>query len=375
MKLRFTTHKHIKLCLALAGSLPWVSGSAIAANQNELSGVKNEISHQQRQISSQSKQLDQLQAELKKQELAISSLNRTIANQESTRDQANQKLTDIERQIASLTDKESEQKTQLEALVKSYYLMEKAKDATHILRPSESEDRISQYFQYLAASRAQALAALEDTQQRLSEQQQAAKREQQRLDKAIAELKQKRQALASTRSSRQSTIKSIKGKIHQGQSYLNELKKNEQRLKTAIAEAKRRSQVAMDGLSRQKGRLPWPIQGRLLHRYGTLQSGEIRWKGIVIAAQYQQKVSAVYSGTVVFADYLRGYGLVVLIDHGKGDMTLYGYNQTLMKKAGDKVQAGDTIALAGDTGGQSQPSVYFEIRRNSQANNPLNWLK
>jgi septal ring factor EnvC (AmiA/AmiB activator) len=86
-------------------------------------------------------------------------------------------------------------------------------------------------------------------------------------------------------------------------------------------------------------------------------------------------VNAVYPGTIVFADYLRGYGLVVLLDHGKGDMTLYGFNQTLLKKEGDKVTAGEAIALAGDTGGQSQASVYFELRRNSKTYNPSSWLK
>ncbi|QSA18843.1 peptidoglycan DD-metalloendopeptidase family protein, partial [Vibrio furnissii] len=102
--------------------------------------------------------------------------------------------------------------------------------------------------------------------------------------------------------------------------------------------------------------------------------GQIDWKGLVIDANYGQPVKAVYPGTVVFAEYLRGYGLVVLLDHGKGDMTLYGFNQTLMKKEGDKVAAGETLALAGDTGGQSRPALYFEIRRNSKAENPRTWL-
>ena len=95
---------------------------------------------------------------------------------------------------------------------------------------------------------------------------------------------------------------------------------------------------------------------------------------MVIDANYGQSVKAVYSGTVVFSDYLRGYGLVILLDHGKGDMTLYGFNQSLLKKEGDKVSAGETIALAGDTGGQPQASLYFEIRRNSKTQNPKGWL-
>jgi septal ring factor EnvC (AmiA/AmiB activator) len=96
---------------------------------------------------------------------------------------------------------------------------------------------------------------------------------------------------------------------------------------------------------------------------------------MVISADYEQPVKAVYSGKVVFADYLRGYGMVILLDHGKGDMTLYGYNQTLLKTEGNKVKAGETIALAGDTGGQPQASLYFEVRRNSKTQNPKSWLQ
>ncbi|ERB63492.1 hypothetical protein N779_20545 [Vibrio coralliilyticus OCN008] len=130
----------------------------------------------------------------------------------------------------------------------------------------------------------------------------------------------------------------------------------------------------MDGLAKRKGRLPWPLKGKILHNYGSRQTGQINWKGMVIDANYGQSVKAVYSGTVVFSDYLRGYGLVILLDHGKGDMTLYGFNQSLLKKEGDKVSAGETIALAGDTGGQPQASLYFEIRRNSKTQNPKGWL-
>ncbi len=158
-----------------------------------------------------------------------------------------------------------------------------------------------------------------------------------------------------------------------------ELQRNETRLKAEIAKAEkaareRRNAIPMDGLAKRKGKLPWPIKDKVLHNYGSRQTGQINWKGMVINAKYGQQVKSVYSGTVVFAEYLRGYGLVVLLDHGKGDMTLYGFNQALLKKEGDKVKAGEAIALAGNTGGQTRPSLYFEIRRNSQAQNPKSWL-
>ena len=118
----------------------------------------------------------------------------------------------------------------------------------------------------------------------------------------------------------------------------------------------------MDGLAKQKAVFLGQLRGQF-YNYGSRQTGQINWKGMVINAAYGQAIKAVYSGTVVFSvDYLRGYGLVILLDHGKGDMTLYGFNQSLLKKEGDKISAGETIALAGDTGGQSKASLYFEIR-------------
>ena len=117
------------------------------------------------------------------------------------------------------------------------------------------------------------------------------------------------------------------------------------------------------------------MKGSVLHNYGTKQRGELRWKGMVIAKDSGSKVNAVYPGKVIFADWLRGYGLMLAIDHGKGDMTFYGYNQTLLKKVGDTVQANEAIALVGDSGGKSRSGLYFEIRRKGTPTNPRTWLK
>jgi len=96
---------------------------------------------------------------------------------------------------------------------------------------------------------------------------------------------------------------------------------------------------------------------------------------MVIAQSSGRQVKSIYSGKVVFADWLRGYGLMMVIDHGKGDMSFYGYNQTLLKKVGDNVRASEPIALVGDSGGQERSALYFEIRRKGAPTNPKSWLK
>jgi septal ring factor EnvC (AmiA/AmiB activator) len=237
------------------------------------------------------------------------------------------------------------------------------------------QDRISQYFQHLAQARAEAIEQLTATEKQLEQKNKQLLQERQKVSALLANQKQKKSQLTRSQKQRARTVQNIKHSITSDKQYLAELQRNEMRLKSEIAKAAKRNSVPMDGLARQKGRLPWPVKGSVLHSYGSRQSGQVVWKGMVISADYEQPVKAVYSGKVVFADYLRGYGMVILLDHGKGDMTLYGYNQTLLKTEGNKVKAGETIALAGDTGGQPQASLYFEVRRNSKTQNPKSWLQ
>ncbi|MEF1226013.1 peptidoglycan DD-metalloendopeptidase family protein [Vibrio fortis] len=353
--------------------------STHAASQGELKGVKSEISRQQQALSSQQKKLDSLQANLKKQELSIASLEKGIKESKKQLATANANVQQLNNKIQALTTQKQVHTQKLEQLIQTYYMTRRAKASSHILNTGVEEDRISHYYQHLAKARTTTIKAIEQTQAELEESQRLRKAEQEQIASLLKQQTTKRDQLAKTQAQRKKTVGSIKKSISGDQNYLAELQRNETRLKAEIAKAEkaareRRNAVPMDGLAKRKGKLPWPIKGKVLHNYGTRQTGQINWKGMVINASYGQQVKSVYSGTVVFAEYLRGYGLVVLLDHGKGDMTLYGFNQALLKKEGDKVKAGETIALAGDTGGQSRPSLYFEIRRNSQAQNPKSWL-
>ncbi|MFC1237773.1 murein hydrolase activator EnvC family protein [Vibrio sp. F74] len=346
------------------------------ASQDELTGVKSEISRQKNAVTSQQKELNKLQKALKKQELSISSLGSDIKETQNQLKKSNQNLDQFKQQKTELEQKKQEQQNTLEELIKTYYITKRNNDVGAMLNQgkSDEQDRISQYFQHLAKARSKTITALDATRKKLDEKNTQLVQEQKQIEALLAQKTKKRDALASSQNQRKKTVGKIKGNISNDKNYLAELQRNETRLKSEIAKAAKRNTVPMDGLARQKGKLPWPLKGRVLHSYGTKQSGQVNWKGLVIDAKYEQPVKAVYSGTVVFAEYLRGYGLVVLLDHGKGDMTLYGYNQTLLKIEGDKIKAGETIALAGDTGGQPQASLYFEIRRNSKTQNPKSWL-
>ena len=125
-----------------------------------------------------------------------------------------------------------------------------------------------------------------------------------------------------------------------------------------------------------KGKLQWPAPGKLLNSFGSKRKGNsLKWQGVKIGANAGNEVQAVHTGKVIFADWFRNLGLLVILDHGGGYMSLYGYNQSLLKKQGDWVLAGEPIALVGDSGGQTTPGVYFEIRHRGKPLNPVLWCK
>ncbi|MBA1241292.1 murein hydrolase activator EnvC family protein [Pseudomonas japonica] len=125
-----------------------------------------------------------------------------------------------------------------------------------------------------------------------------------------------------------------------------------------------------------RGKLPWPVDGRLLARFGDTRGDErTRWDGVMIGAAAGTAVRAVHGGRVVFADWLRGAGLLVILDHGDGYLSLYGHNQTLLKSAGDVVKAGEAISTVGTSGGQDTPALYFAIRQQGRATDPAQWCR
>ncbi len=123
-----------------------------------------------------------------------------------------------------------------------------------------------------------------------------------------------------------------------------------------------------------QGKLRWPTRGRLGKRFGTRRgSGGLKWRGVMIEAAEGGDVRAVSQGRVAFSDWMRGFGLLVIIDHGDGYMSLYGHNQALYKEVGEWVDTGEVVALLGASGGQAESGLYFELRHKGQPINPVRW--
>lgn len=361
------------LCLAF-------SAPTLSANQQQLEGVKQEISRQQSQLGSKQKKINALQQSLKQQELAIAATAKKIHQAEEQVTRLAGSIQTLQQEQQALLQQQLGQQEMLKTLLNTHYRQGKSSQLATLLSGMDQNrlDRMTVYAERLSQARAHTLdeLAATKTELQLKTHQLSQQREQQQA--LLTQLTDEKRRLEREQSKRQKTVRSIQSQLHSDTRYLSELKNNEKRLVKEIAKAKAAAKaarrVAMNGLAGQKGKLPWPVKGNIRHRFGSPQQGELRWKGLVISKPKGSQVTAVSGGKVVFADWLRGYGLMVAIDHGKGYMSFYGYNQTLLKKVGDPVRPNEAIALVGDSGGQEKPALYFEIRRKGTALNPQGWL-
>nr|VFK33848.1 MAG: Septal ring factor EnvC, activator of murein hydrolases AmiA and AmiB [Candidatus Kentron sp. MB]VFK76437.1 MAG: Septal ring factor EnvC, activator of murein hydrolases AmiA and AmiB [Candidatus Kentron sp. MB] len=177
---------------------------------------------------------------------------------------------------------------------------------------------------------------------------------------------------------RKETLAKLSLEINRDDQRLARYQQDKNRLEKLIRDLRSAARHAPNQQSfrRFKGRLRWPTAGSIRHRFGTKRSlGNLTWQGVWIAGKAGQSIHAVSHGRVVFADWLRGFGLLLIIDHGDGYMSLYGHNRSLYKKTGDLIASGDVIASVGNSGGNTDNGLYFEIRHQGSPQNPNHWCK
>jgi septal ring factor EnvC (AmiA/AmiB activator) len=242
--------------------------------------------------------------------------------------------------------------------------------------------RVLTYYRYFNQARTERIAALETTLSRLDTLGQQIRDQSRELELLRASQREQKTALETSRARRAELLASLNREVHGRTQEIERLRADEKRLeqlieglKTVLPEAPL-PRGAGAHFASLRGRLPLPTRGRILARYGSQKNvGNLKWRGLFIAGQEGQNVIAVFPGRVVFADWLRGFGLLLILEHGDGYMTLYGHNQSLHKGVGDWVEAGEVIASLGSTGDVTQPGLYFEIRYNGEPRDPLIWCK
>ena len=240
--------------------------------------------------------------------------------------------------------------------------------------------RVMAYYDYFNQARIEQLTLIQGLITKLQETEADLISETNRLEELQAKELQQQDALKQAQLARYEVVKALTAKISSKDQELGGLKKNEHQLKSLMQRLQQELSPPAEAVSHKpfrslRGRLPWPSKGKLVARFGTSKGAGLRWDGVVIAGQEGQEVQAVHHGRVAFAEWLRGFGLLLIIDHGNGYMSLYGHNQSLFKEAGDWVEAGETIALVGSSGGRLKAGVYFSIRKKGKPVNPKRWCK
>ncbi|WP_207060840.1 murein hydrolase activator EnvC [Motiliproteus sp. SC1-56] len=239
--------------------------------------------------------------------------------------------------------------------------------------------RMLTYYEYLGRARLQAIEEYEATLAGLNQVESDLEARQLQLEGELAQLQQRSASLQAQRKQREQALAALQRDMRGDQTRLGQLKANSERLQNVLEELRRAldlNELQLDDKTfvQRKGALAWPAQGPVAEHFGARNSLGVKADGMLIAAKAGSPVRAVHHGRVVFADWLRGFGLLLIVDHGGGYMTLYGHNQTLLKEVGDWVQPGETIASVGDSGGRAKAGLYFALRHEGKPRNPAPWL-
>ena len=349
--------------------------------ERELENVREKISTLKKSMDKRAADRDRLTGDLQEAEVKISEKRIRLKEIGRLRQFSEKRKAELE-QMRSQREAELEQESaQLAAQVRAAYTSGKQERIKLLLNQQDpaTAGRMMVYYRYLNDYRGKNIGKVKRVIDELAELHQRAAEEENRL----AALARARYAelveLNEEQEKRQDLLLALKSKIEQEGNEIERLAAEENDLARLIAEL---TSILSDypitseePFSQLKGRLTWPVAGRLLHDFGQPRArGRLKWKGVVFAAPQGREVRAVYHGRVVFADWLAGMGLLVIIDHGEGFMTLYGYNETILKSGGEWVAPGDVIATVGDSGGQQQASLYFEIRQGTRPLDPRRWI-
>lgn len=371
----------IFLLFSLLASSVVLAEDKQALTEKQIKQLNSRIASLQKNMRSQEGESRDLSKELRDSEVKIGKLARQIQSLDKQLSGLGSHADSLEKKRDALKVELKKRSELIAKQIAQQYKMGNQARLQLLLtqRDPETLDRAIRYYDFVNEELRQdlilfktKLADLSGTELELTdtEQKMVLKRE---------ELRKEVTALRASQAKRKDTLARLTKALSTDKKKLKQLKLDQKRLRAVLTEIEKSLNFATlvkdDKTFKQlKGKLPWPLKGKVKQSYGTVRNN-IRYDGIWIQASEAQPVKAVHHGRVVFSDWLRGYGLVLIIDHGSGYLSLYGYNQSLLLETGDWVAAGDTIATAGQSGGRTQTGLYFAVRYKGKPSNPKSWLK
>jgi septal ring factor EnvC (AmiA/AmiB activator) len=357
-------------------------GAALAKiKERELEDVRDQISELKESMDQSAASRDQVTGELQVAEVEISEKRIRLKELQRERDFSTKRKAELDEKIAQREAELGRETGQLSEQVRAAYMSGSQERVKLLLnqRDPATLGRLLSYYEYFNDFRASNIQVVNGHIAELATLRSQVAAEEARLVGLAKQRYGELTKLNTAQETRQSLLTRLKGRMATESKEIEQLAAQEKDLTRLIDEL---TSILSDypissenPFSEHKGRLTWPVAGTLLHDFGQPRvSDRLKWNGVVLAAPRGREVRVVYHGRVVFSDWLAGLGLLVIVDHGEGYMTLYGYNETTMKNAGDWVAPGDVIATVGDSGGQARSALYFELRKGTQPLNPRQWI-
>jgi septal ring factor EnvC (AmiA/AmiB activator) len=368
----------IPLGLALA------AGTGAAARQEvQLQQLRARIGEIKKEMSSMQGRKEALDTELEKTEREIGTAAIELRRLDRKIGLAQARLDALAHEREASDGKLQAMRSVLARDLRSAYLMGQQQEVKLLLNQEDPAAiaRLMTYHGYFTRTRAGRIQGIRATLDQLTVIEQEVSEQKSGLEKLKAEKIEASERLAQTRVQRKKLLTTLQAKLDQKSIELTAMERDEQRLQQLVESLRKalrdipETRAQYKALSPLKGKLFWPVDGRIDMPFGSLQAdGKLRSRGVFVSAPAGTDVHAIAGGRVVFSDWLRGFGLLLIIDHGKGYMSLYGYNRSLFKEVGDRVEAGDVIAAVGDSGGRQRPGLYLELRKDGRPFDPAPWF-
>ena len=376
---RFT--RLVLLGVLTVAALPGLADSE-AGQREKLEVLKQSIESLQAELRSVKSSRSELLNALEESEKSIGELSSKAEKLQKELEEQERVLNRLHERKTKLEDDKSAQQGHVGEHINAAYRLGQQSRLRLLLNQQDPSlvARNLKYFDYLNRARIEKIGGYVATLNELKQVELQIVTHSTQLRQNQSELRERHQQLSAQHGRRKSTLDKLEATIASKDERLQQLQRNQQRLEQVLRQVVEVFDIKLPSdagtFANFKGQLPWPTEGRIAERFGSERvAGKVRWQGLVISAEAGTPVIAIHHGRVVFSDYLRGHGLLVIIDHGTGFMSLYARNQVLYKEIGEWVNAGDVIATVGNSGGQEHAGLYFELRHNGQPTDPQAWIK
>lgn len=352
----------------------------ISSKQNQLGKISKDIKVLQQNLTTTEHKRDETIGSLKKTDLNISTISKLETSITNKIGLQTKELAKLQQEAQIKQQALAAQQSLLQQQLKTAYALGKNSYIKILLNQEDPAQisRIKSYYHFLNQARVQIMETIQTLLEEIASNQQQILATVQQLQTLKEQQQQKRQQLQQLKSQQGQIIHQLSNEITTDQQHLNQLIANKKALEDIIQNLKRVALGFSDSnqpFAKEHGHLHWPTKGTVTKHFGTpIGQSQLFYSGILVQANAGQSVYAVHRGRVVFADWLKGFGMLLIIEHDHGYMTLYAHNDNLYKKSGEIVQGGEMIATAGNSGGNVENGLYFEIRANGKPQNPEGWL-